>query len=615
MFYFQLFPGGAMKKLLLIVIMSMSCLLQGEVKILTNHLGYDVNGPKRAVIQGLQNDVVENINLLDSAGKIVWQGKAVSVGKVDAWKNWFFWTVDFSTVKDSGEFILECRSGGKTIHSFPFLIEANILEKRTLSNVLYYFKGQRCSGALDQADRDLAFDGDKPGHVDLHGGWYDATGDYGKHLSHLSFANYFNPQQTGWTVYSLWLTLDELEQRADRNFRQYSKRLVDEAFYGSDYLVRCHNSQGSFYLSVSAPGFEKKAADRRVSFEHLGFTIKQTQDQQSFSEAGKKDARKVYETSYRSGGGMAIAALAQAARHKGPGDFSGEQYLAAATEAFAYLEQHNLELINDGRENIIDDYCALAAAYELFKTTKKDIYLQAARKRAANLCRRLAKDKQQQNYWRADDKDRPFFHAADAGFPVVALLNYLELAGTDEREKILACCRQYLQFELALSREKANPFGYARQYIQHKDGRRETVFFYPHDSETAPWWQGENARLSSIAAAARLAARHMKNDPELVSQLQRHAQSQLDWILGLNPFDACMLHGSGRNNPFYWFFGFYEYSNAPGGICNGITSGFKDEHDIDFNLTYQETGADHDWRWGEQWLPHASWYLYAIVIR
>jgi hypothetical protein len=26
------------------------------------------------------------------------------------------------------------------------------------------------------------------------------------------------------------------------------------------------------------------------------------------------------------------------------------------------------------------------------------------------------------------------------------------------------------------------------------------------------------------------------------------------------------------------------------------------------------TGNDEDWRWTEQWLPHAAWYLYAVSL-
>ena len=60
--------------------------------------------------------------------------------------------------------------------------------------------------------------------------------------------------------------------------------------------------------------------------------------------------------------------------------------------------------------------------------------------------------------------------------------------------------------------EVANPFGYSRQLVQSKGGAstRRSAFFFAHDTETEPWWQGENARLGSMAAAARLAARHLR---------------------------------------------------------------------------------------------------------
>jgi hypothetical protein len=63
------------------------------------------------------------------------------------------------------------------------------------------------------------------------------------------------------------------------------------------------------------------------------------------------------------------------------------------------------------------------------------------------------------------------------------------------------------------------------------------------------------------------------------------------------------------------FFDSYEYTNCPGGICNGITSGFYDEDDIDLSPNLSATGEDHDWRWAEQWLPHAAWFLLAVATR
>jgi hypothetical protein len=172
--------------------------------------------------------------------------------------------------------------------------------------------------------------------------------------------------------------------------------------------------------------------------------------------------------------------------------------------------------------------------------------------------------------------------------------------------------KKSLQHELAVTAEVNNPFGYGRQLVQDQTGNQHTAFFFPHNSDAAPWWQGENARLASLAAAARLAKPHFKEEAEFSRQLDTFGADQLNWILGLNPYDSCMLYGVGHNNVDYLFFDSWEFTNAPGGISNGITSGFRDEDDIDFNLTYKQTGADNDWRWQEQWLPHDSWYLLAV---
>ena len=69
-----------------------------------------------------------------------------------------------------------------------------------------------------------------------------------------------------------------------------------------------------------------------------------------------------------------------------------------------------------------------------------------------------------------------------------------------------------------------------------------------------------------------------------------------------------MLQGWGQNPPRYEP-GFW---NAPGGVCNGITSGLDDENDIDFRKP-EETEPAHSWRWTEQWIPHAAWLFCALA--
>jgi hypothetical protein len=584
-----------------------------SIKIVTNHVGYESSKAKQAVIVAGNTVTLDGFQLVNTTdNKVVYTGHSVFTGPVRKWKNWLFWTIDFSAYTTPGTYQLQIEVAGKIITSYPFIIGKKVLEQATLSDVIYYFKGQRSSGLLDKADHTLLLAGKTTDTIDAHGGWYDATGDYGKHLSHLSFSTYFNPQQISLTAWSLLKTYELLHKKSGTDFRQYTRRLLDEAMYGADYLARVHPANGSFYRSVSAPGPGKFAKDRVIPGKERGYSIKKSKDQAAGSSTADDD--RSYQASYRSGGGIAIAALAIAATYDTCGDYSNADYLRAAEEAFAFLEQYNASMTNDGKENIVDDYCALAAATELYKATKKTVYKDAADKRALQLMNRLASWKKYHDYWRADDKDRPFFHAADAGFPLVSLISYYPVANSAVQNKIREVVKRSLQFELSITYEVNNPFGYSRQLVQDTAGNRHSAFFFPHGTETAPWWQGENARLGAMASAARMAATLFNDNKALHDSLENFALNQLNWILGLNPFDACMLQGTGHNNPAYGFFGTFEYTNAPGGIVNGITSGLNDEEDIDFNLSYATTGKDYDWRWAEQWLPHAAWYLLAVAL-
>src|SRR5580698_8777244 len=362
-----------------------------DVKVLVNHIGYEPDAAKRAVIRGHANDEVTTFTLIDCAtGKSVLAGSAEKIGAVAHWKDWIFWTADFSPVNAEGTYLLECATEQGTVRSFPFQIQQNVLEKNTLSGIIYYFKGQRCSGLLDKADRNLKFE-DSTNTSDVHGGWYDATGDYGKHLGGLGFSTYFNMQPLPVADWSLFKAYQELDRRGDQNFQQYRRRLLDEAMYGADFLVRMRDPVGSFYRTVDAPGPGKRPEDRRIGKEGVGFAIKTVKTKDDFSIGPRQTiaGEYPYEVGYRSGAGVAIAALAMASTYPVCGDFSNAVYLQTAEEAFAFLETNNFSFNPDGKENILDDYCALLAATELFKATHSADYKMAADKRAENLMNRL----------------------------------------------------------------------------------------------------------------------------------------------------------------------------------------------------------------------------------
>ena len=585
-----------------------------EPAVLVDQVGYEWQANKQAVVSSDPAQSLHDFQVIDaSTGHAVYSGTLQDTGPVSKWNNQHYWRADFSALKTPGRYYLELKEQGNCIRSDEFLVQDNVLERNTLSNVIYYFKGQRASGLMDKVDRELRHPDGTPGTLDIHGGWYDATGDYGIHLSHQNLTSYFNTQQLPMVVWSLLRSYQQLDARHDPDFSQYLRRLLDEGLFGADFLVRDKRPDGSFYQSIDAPGPNKLPQDRRIGDPNWRTQIKRNAGDTT-EQVTPTHGPHGYEASFRAGGGVAIAALALASTMDAEGDFTRQDYLHAAEDAYRFLDAHNKELINDGVENIIDDYCALLAATELYRATHDEVWHKAAQRRADSLMARLTSHDGQRDYWRADAGTRPFFHPTDAGLPVVALLEYAAIATPDQQKAVRDAVHRSLAYELHVTDEVNNPFGYARQLVRMGNGSVRTAFFFPHDSEAAPWWQGENARIASLAAAARMAAPLFADDPAFHAQLENYAWSQLHWILGRNPYDTSMLMGSGQRNAQYMFFRSYEYTSAPGAIINGITAGLNDEDGIAFNLGYAQTGRDDDWRWTEQWLPHDAWYLYAVSL-
>jgi hypothetical protein len=560
------------------------------IQILINHLGYDVRGSKRFVVQSAEELAPARFQLLDSQGCVAFEGPLQKVGTVDGWKGRFFQQGDFSTFVQPGVYRIHV----KHVRSELFALRERLLPEACLPDLIYYFRIQRCSGVYDKADRSIPFFGEPlRQRVDVHGGWYDASGDVSKYLSHQSEANYLNPQQSPMVVWCLLQSAELLRTQKSQRLRSMIPLLWEEALYGADFLVRMQDPSGYFYASVM-DGCTKDPAQREIcGYEGLAHV------KHGRTKAG-----------FREGGGMTIAALARISSLKQSGDYTLAQYLAAAEKGFQHLQVHNLEYVDDHRENIIDDYCALLAAVELYGATTNPTYLQASRSRAESLAKRISRDERYVGWWRADeDGTRPFFHPVEAGLPVVALSRYLQFESDAERKAaVKKALTASLQFELAITKETANPFGYARQYVKAVGGSKRGAFFFPHHNEAVDWWFGENSRLASLAAAALLGGQFAS--PEIGAELRTYARDQINWILGLNPFDICMLQGKGRNNPEDYEAG---APNPPGGICNGITSSVEDEQDIAFMPAPYGRRADGSWRWKEQWIPHSAWLALALA--
>lgn len=582
------------------------------MKILTNHMGYSAHGPKKAVIQCAAGETPQACRLVDAAGRVCRSLLPEAVGEVAHWNQGEFWTADFSDYTVEGEYYVEAEGSSGCVRSHPFEISAKVLTMRMISAVGYYFKAQRDSGEWLAADRTLHFRGPREGIVDAHGGWYDATGDYGIHLSHLSHSTWHNPQQVPFSAYTFFKVHEFLAASGNEEYTMVKRRALDEGFWGADFLLRMRAPSGSFYRTIS----RAKALDAVHGTRTLGFEYKGSSDQ--FSDAAATADRETvtdenYECSLRCGGGLAIAALAAAGRFFYLGaEHTQQEYILAAKEAWAHLSRHNEAYTNDGQWNLVDEYCALIAVTELWRTTGEYEYLTAARDMVSRIqARAVPAGPQMRRLEMAPG--RPFYSAADEGMPLIALLQYAQVepnAGEAEAARVLA--EEIFRYQLQLTDSVPNPFGYPR--MECLDG--DTIhakFFFSHQSTAAPWWQGDNARLGSLSAAAAMLGRTTR-DKVLAARCRRMAQDTLDWIMGCNPFDSCMIEGYGYHNIQYFYLGRYDFLNCPGGICNGITSGLHDEDGIEF-VTQPTEEVNDNWRWAEQWIPHASWYLYAMALK
>jgi len=562
-----------------------------------NQVGYDSAYAKNIVVEGAASLAGTSFSVT-SSGTSVFTGTLSVAQNPTGWSTQNYFVADFSALKAPGTYSLKVTENSTAFTSPTFTIASKALAAGTLSSVLDYFKNDRADDAdVWNADAAISFYGNYTKTHDVRGGWYDAAGDISKYLTHLSYANYLNPQQIPLTTWALAFTKEHIPTLLAAQGK--ANQVQQEALWGADFLTRMIDTAGYFYATVF-DGWTGSLASREI----CAFT----------GSAGTLNSN--YQAAFREGGGMAIAALARVASWGVGGDSTSASYLAAAKRGFTHLQAKQTiggtcAYCDNGQENIIDDYTALMASNELFNTSKDTTYLAYARLRAAHLAGML----NSAGYFNSNVAGtRPFWHASDAGLPLVALTRYLEVeTDTSKITAIKAAVTAHLSWLVQVTNKVANPFGYARQAFNSGSTYHEG-FFIPHDNETGYWWQGENARLGSLAAASVYASRKLwYTVPDSVS---KYAVSQLDWILGRNPYGLCFMSGKGTKNPEAYYSSNYHAGNLTGGISNGITGNATDGTGITWQTSASfSTGNEwNSWHWTEQWIPHATWYLMSLAV-
>ncbi|MGH8115153.1 MAG: cellulase N-terminal Ig-like domain-containing protein, partial [Rhodanobacteraceae bacterium] len=231
-----------------------------------NNVGYEKHGPKRLVIGGSSGSGSLPFRVVDTtSGTVVHRGIAGFAGPVEDWLHHstppvpgVYWTGDFSPLIRQGQYVIivDGGAGAPSGMSFPFKIETDIYARHTMAAVLSYFKGSRSSGQFDKRDKQLPVGQNGKTHVDVHGGWYDATADFGIHFNQVfrgPAAPFLVTTQVPLTAWAMFAAYAQIARRNNQQFTQIGNGLLDEAMYGADFLVRMQPKGGSFYSSINQP--------------------------------------------------------------------------------------------------------------------------------------------------------------------------------------------------------------------------------------------------------------------------------------------------------------------------------------------------------------------------
>ncbi|MGH8115769.1 MAG: cellulase N-terminal Ig-like domain-containing protein, partial [Rhodanobacteraceae bacterium] len=76
--------------------------------VLVDQVGYDTRAPKHAIVQGFAADRFTAFDVVDvDSGKVVMTGVPHAAGRVDGWRDWQYWTIDFSALQTPGRYRID----------------------------------------------------------------------------------------------------------------------------------------------------------------------------------------------------------------------------------------------------------------------------------------------------------------------------------------------------------------------------------------------------------------------------------------------------------------------------------------------------------------------------
>jgi hypothetical protein len=500
---------------------------------------------------------------------------------------------DFSELRKEGKYYVK----SDTLRSYPFFVSAKVYFP-AMNLIVGYFSLQRCgassTGYLTPCHIDDGIRMDNGKHQDVSGGWHDAS-DLRKWI--------------GATIYGM-LGLGKTYELYDKKSPELDK-ILDELKWGNLYFLKMQEPQG--YLMNFVGGDVKKHSDsNRWTDNEIGpeggelAFVKPAPTRGDMLIFGRNDDRVIRTDALDMTGQYNFitseAIMGRITRKTDP-EYS-KKCLSAAVRCYDWCLSSNRTL-NAGTIG-----ASIQAATEMYKTTKDSKYRDYAINQASGLKKLQVKNQGKDIggfFLTSSTDNEPYKNISRGCLEFISLCDLVTIFPNHPdvpswKMMITDYANQYLSYFSQRNSFGIIPFGLFSK--QDPGGNRKVgeywyrYFMHPELS----WWVGINANIAS-AGVGLMKAAEVLNDPKLSAI----AQQQLDWIIGVNPFNSSTIVSVGYNNPFPMLGG-NEFRPAtpviPGAVMNGLGGDKDDMPNLITKSNYQQS---------EYWTPMVAYTLWLMA--
>lgn len=550
-----------------------------RVEILINQVGYLTHGNKKFLVESNAHPMRPNFYLRD-LGAV--GDHRVFGGELQALQGDFgkYYVGDFTEYEQPGTYALDLFSAGlfsdDFLSSYSFGIDEDY--DGLIRKGMGCFALQRCGASTTGYHAPCHLDdgvrSDNGKFLDLVGGWHDAC------------------DLLKWSDSTLTGMLGLLHVAEETSDSRIKADVFEEVKWGNLYFLKLQDPEGYYY-------FYGIGGDLPKHGNHWTDNIRGTpDDRKAVTLPGKPYLQHMF-----------IAAQSQLARvYKDWDTPYTQRALDAAVRCFNWVTKRE-------SHTYLDFGTGASAGLRLFQATGDRVYLAYAVKMAERFA-----DLQETNgsatalkgyFYEDESRSSGAMHVA---FETLAIIGFAEfvngLSRTMDVSRWKKTLRSYCD-DYILTMGALNGFGIVPCQVKLTDrqGARDyhgTSYRY-FMSVRNPWrleyetpteaenemYLGNNSNLAGTGIVLCYAGRAFTSQKYI-----RQAQRMLDWILGQNPFDLCMMFGIGRRNPPIYIAPEFmpRPPIIPGSVVNGIVGDEDDRPDL-------QPGT---WHSCEIWTPHVA---------